>query len=81
MQPDAISSKLDARTRGFYRHVIKVLTRAGVPFLVGGAYAFARYTGIERHTKDLDIFVRSADCEPTLKLLADAGYATSLADR
>src|SRR5713101_7601211 len=78
MQPDAISSKLDARTRGFYRHVIEVLTRAGVPFLVGGAYAFARYTGIERHTKDLDIFVRSEDCEPTLKLLADAGYATSL---
>ena len=35
--------------------------RAGggeVPFLVGGAYAFAHYTGIVRHTKDLDLFVR-----------------------
>ena len=31
-----------------------------MPFLVGGAYAFARYTGIERHTKDFDVFVRAA---------------------
>lgn len=78
MQPDAISSKLDAKTRVFYRHVIEMLTRAGAQFMVGGAYAFARYTGIERHTKDLDIFVRPEDYETILKLLADAGYATSL---
>src|SRR5262249_49177341 len=58
MRPDTISVALDPRTRAFYCHALEMLTRAGAPFLVGGAYAFARYTGIERHTKDLDIFVR-----------------------
>jgi len=29
--------------------------------MVGGAYAFARYTGIVRHTKDFDVFLRPAD--------------------
>ena len=35
---------------------IEVLLEAEVPFLVGGAYAFATYTGIYRDTKDLDLF-------------------------
>jgi hypothetical protein len=52
---------LDPETRGFYRQALTRLQHAGVPFLVGGAYAFERYTGIARHTKDLDVFVRGAD--------------------
>jgi hypothetical protein len=53
----------------FYRDVLKSLTRAEVPFLLGGAYALAAYTGIERHTKDLDVFVRPRDCERVLEVL------------
>jgi hypothetical protein len=49
-----------------------------VPFLVGGAYALSRYTGIFRDTKDVDIFVRPADIEPALAALALAGYRTEL---
>src|SRR5437763_1505759 len=44
--------------------------RAGVPFLVGGAYALNYYTGIVRHTKDFDFFVRPEDTERTLEALA-----------
>jgi hypothetical protein len=51
---------------------------AHVPFLVGGAYALERYTGIARHTKDFDIFVRAADCGPALAVLASAGCQTDL---
>jgi hypothetical protein len=40
---------------------------------VGGAYASASYTGIERHTKDFDVFVRPQDAERALHALADAG--------
>ena len=39
---------------------------------MGGAYAFERYTGIERHTKDFDIFCRRADAEPILEVLESA---------
>jgi putative nucleotidyltransferase-like protein len=65
-------------TRDFYRRAIAVLNQQHVPFLIGGAYALERYTGIERHTKDIDLFVRPADAERTLHTLAEAGYHTEL---
>jgi hypothetical protein len=49
-----------------------------VPFLVGGAYALERYTGVARHTKDFDLFVRPADAGRALGALARAGYPTEM---
>src|SRR5207245_494609 len=46
---------LDPRSRAFYRRVMETLDRSDVPFLVGGAFALAQYTGIIRVTKDFDI--------------------------
>src|SRR5262245_4575032 len=46
--------------------------------MVGGAHALARYTGVVRDTKDLDVFLRRRDCEPALTALAAAGFATDL---
>ena len=48
----------------------------GVPFLVGGAYAYARYTGIVRHTKDFDVFVRPRDFDRALDVFARQGWRT-----
>jgi hypothetical protein len=70
--------QLDPRASQFYRHALAVLPGAGVPFLVGGAYAFACHTGIVRHTKDLDLFVRPQDAPATLAALGAAGYRTEL---
>ncbi|HEY1908270.1 MAG TPA: hypothetical protein VGG91_19625, partial [Myxococcaceae bacterium] len=61
--------ELGARARA-----IQVLQRAGVSFLVGGAYAFAHYTGIYRDTKDLDLFIRPGDVEPALQVLGGDGW-------
>ena len=61
-----------------YRHVLDVLADGGVELLVGGAYAFTRYTGIERSTKDFDVFVRSTDIGRALETLAAAGFRTEL---
>jgi hypothetical protein len=55
--------------------MVETLVGAGAPFLVGGAYALTRYTGIERHTKDLDVFVRRGDLEGVEATLAAAGCA------
>lgn len=71
--------QLDPQTREFYCHALKILTQAQIPFLIGGAYAFERYTGIARHTKDLDIFTRPADVQPILDVFAQAGYQTEFA--
>src|SRR5262249_15713609 len=58
MSPAAVSrptaEPLDPAVAGFYRDAVAALQKAGVPFLVGGAYAYARYTGVVRHTKDFD---------------------------
>jgi hypothetical protein len=64
---------LDPETRAFYCRALHRLRDAGVPFLVGGAYAFERYTGIARHTKDLDIFVRQTDYQRALAALEADG--------
>src|SRR5512140_1407434 len=71
--------ELDDNARDFYRDALSRLDREGVGYLVGGAYAFARYTGIERHTKDFDIFLRREDLDRASKVLERAGYKTELA--
>jgi len=65
--------QLSSETLDFYRRVMIALREARVPFLVGGAYAFARYTGIVRHTKDFDIFVHPRDFDRTLEELKRVG--------
>jgi len=68
------SPHLAEETVDFYRRAMQTFEDAGVPFLVGGAYAFARYTGIERHTKDFDVFVRPGDFDRALAALAGQGW-------
>jgi hypothetical protein len=66
----------DPETVRFYRHVLRALDDGGVQFLVGGAYAFEQYTGITRHTKDLDVFLKTADRERAFAVLEAHGYRT-----
>src|SRR5437763_297275 len=73
MAATVVENSLDPRRRSFYVAVLDALANARPPFLVGGAYAFERYTGVQRHTKDLDIFVRKDDADATLDLLARQG--------
>jgi hypothetical protein len=72
---DREPEELSARARA-----IKVLQDAGVPFLVGGAYAYATYTGIYRDTKDLDLFPRPKDAPRALEILASDGWRTERTD-
>ena len=62
----------------FYVAALNVLREAAVPFLVGGAYALERYTGIARDTKDLDVFVRPRDCQRALRAMEAAGFPSEL---
>ncbi|HET9644854.1 MAG TPA: hypothetical protein VFP68_16205 [Burkholderiaceae bacterium] len=70
--------EIDDDTRGFYRRVLEILNASGVRFLVGGAFAFAHFTGIKRHTKDLDLFILRQDFERVQRTLDGAGYRTQL---
>jgi len=73
--PDAVLAESSIR---FYRHALAILEKADVPHLVGGAYAYARYTGIERHTKDFDVFIRRDDFDRAAWAFRQAGYKAEL---
>ena len=74
-EQDRAPDEINARARA-----IEVLKDAGVPFVVGGAYAFATYTGIYRDTKDLDLFPRKRDALRALEVLAKDGWRVERAD-
>lgn len=69
---------MDPTAADFYRRAMAALRDGGVPFLVGGAYALARYTGIARHTKDFDVFLRRGDLDRALRTFAGIGLEVDL---
>jgi hypothetical protein len=71
-------SLVETPSRLFYRDAMEILNRAKVPFLVGGAFAFIHQAGIDKSTKDLDIFARPLDVQRLLEASAAAGYETEL---
>src|ERR671911_1142155 len=71
-------SMVDTPSREFYREAMEFLAKANVPFLVGGAFAFVHQAGIDRSTKDLDIFVRPSDVQRLMRASGEAGYEADL---
>ena len=64
--------------REVYRTALQTLNRAGVPYVVSGLYAMYEYTGIYRHTKDLDLFVEPVQVLPAARALKAAGFRPHL---
>jgi len=75
----SLEEEVAPATADFYRRVLRLLADAGVPFLVGGAFAHACFTGIRRCTKDLDLFIRRGDYERAAALLQAQGWRTEMA--
>jgi hypothetical protein len=73
-----VDPQLDPKDRAFYLRAMEIAEEAGVPFLVGGAYAMERYTGIARHTKDFDLFIRPGDVGRALAAYRREGYFVEL---
>jgi hypothetical protein len=69
---------LDLKTRDFYRSSLSALTQAGVPVLVGGAYALRYHTGVARETKDLDLLILPRDKDRAFAVMEQHGYKTEL---
>jgi len=61
---------IDSSTKTFYIKAMKCLDEANLPFLVGGAYAFSEYSGVERPNHDFDIFVKKEDADEILEVLS-----------
>ena len=64
----------------FYASVLKMVKGTRVPFLIGGSYAINAYTGINRGTKDVDIFCRAGDYPRLLAAAQEEGFQTEVED-
>ena len=64
--------------RAIYTRAMASLNEAAVPYLVSGALAVHHYTGLWRHTKDLDLFLCPDDRDAALLTLANAGYRVEI---
>jgi hypothetical protein len=54
---------------------MRAVRNAGVPFLLGGGFALAAYTGRWRDTKDIDFYIYPRDREQAVKALKSAGFS------
>lgn len=57
----------------FYKEVIAAVKTTGGHFALGGAFAWACYTGLYRNTKDLDLYVLPAEKEQYIAALTSIG--------
>jgi hypothetical protein len=62
----------------FYKRVMQALIDARIDFLVGGAFAFVKYTGVTKETKDIDLFVRRSDWPRLTSALCADGFDVEL---
>jgi hypothetical protein len=69
---------MERRQVRFYREVMAALKQADVPFLIGGAFAFCRYAGIDRRTKDLDLMIEEHSWPELARALRTVGVHTKL---
>ena len=64
----------------FYAECLEVAKLANVPFAIGGYFATLVHTGIQRPTKDIDIFCKPGDFPRILNKFTSLGYSTHVED-
>jgi hypothetical protein len=74
----SLEDEVAADTAQFYRCALQVLAGAKIPFLVGGAFAHACFTGIRRNTKDLDLFIKREDYDRIGALMRSHGWRAEM---
>lgn len=64
----------------FYSEVLQLMVESKIPFLVSGTFALASYTGIDRPTKDVDVFAKAGDALKLLHYFKEQGYDVEIVD-
>ena len=64
----------------FYSEVLQQMAKSGIPFLLSGTYALSSYTGIDRPTKDVDVFAKAGDALKMLSYFKELGFDIEMVD-
>ena len=73
-----IEQATPAQAREAFAHLLTVLNRNGIGYLIGGTYALSHYARAGRPTKDFDLFIRKSDLQRALAALRAEGYETEI---
>jgi hypothetical protein len=57
-----------------YRDAICCARKTGLPFMLGGGFALAAYTGRWRNTKDIDFYILPQDRQACVDAITKAGF-------
>lgn len=71
---------ISADAGAFFGELLRHLKRTRAPFMLGGTCAVNAYVGLDRPTKDLDVFCRAGDYPRLLASCAEKGYKTEVED-
>ncbi len=69
-----------AEQRHLFVEVLTLMNERRVPYIVSGAFALQKHTGIWRNTKDLDLFMAPDEVPSALAELDNAGLKTEICD-
>src|SRR5262249_52201237 len=64
----------------FYKESLLRLNKLKVPYMVGGTFAINAYTGINRPTKDLDIFCKAGDYLKIVNAFKESDFKARVTD-
>src|SRR6059036_2023534 len=73
IRPASRGPSLDDPHR-FYARILDGLAASRIPFMVGGAYGFERYTSIKRASRDFDVFVQPDRVQRVLDYFSARGF-------
>ena len=79
-QPNGSLIQPSPEAEAFYCEVLTKMVESGIPFLVSGTYALSSYTGIDRPTKDVDVFTTAGDALKLLAYFREQGFDTVVVD-
>jgi predicted nucleotidyltransferase len=79
-KPNGTLIRPSPEAEAFYSEVLQLMAESGIPFLVSGTYALASYTGIDRPTKDVDVFAKTGDALKMLHFFKEHGFDVEIVD-
>src|SRR3954454_13899261 len=79
-KPNGSLLKPPPAAEAFYSEVLQLMAQSEIPFLVSGTYALASYTGIDRPTKDVDVFAKAGDALKMLHYCKEHGLDVETVD-
>jgi hypothetical protein len=66
--------------RRLFREVLELMNARRVPYVISGAFALQKHTGIWRDTKDLDLFLEARHVPAALQYLKEDGFHCEICD-